>query len=129
MIDPGSRYLFLVILASLRVFNSCQDLGSSASEETGIQGQVYSITTPGPVPEGWTPPPLERVSTIVVLDVNRKHVKEFATDEKGRFKTYLQPGTYFLRVKESLIPAQTGPYVVMPGQILSVEAHYDSGMR
>jgi hypothetical protein len=69
------------------------------------------------------------VSTIIVLDPNRKTLKEFATDGKGKFETPLQPGTYYLRVKESMIPAETGPYVIQPGIFLTVEAHYDNGMR
>jgi len=69
------------------------------------------------------------VCTVIVLDTDRKLVKEFATDEKGRFKTSLQPGTYYLRVRKSRIPAETGPYEVRPGETVAVRAHYDNGMR
>jgi hypothetical protein len=125
------RFHFLLIsfLFMLIVWSGCRDSGSAPAEETGIVGQVYSIGTPGPVPIGWTPPPLERVSTIVVSNSGQLTVKEFPTDEKGRFKTELAPGTYFLRVKESFVPAETGPYTVTPGQFLTVEAHFDNGMR
>lgn len=119
----------LIRLLWLLVLTSCQDSGSILPLESGIEGQVYLISTPGPVPEGWTPPPLEMITTIVVLDGSRTIVKEFSTSAKGRFKTDLEPGTYFLRVKESPVPAETGPYVVKPGQMLTVGAHYDSGMR
>jgi hypothetical protein len=137
--EPGSSGLrvrrlklsFVVpaLLLPLVVFSSCEDPGSSLDVETAIQGQVYSIGAPGPVPINWTPPPLEMVCTVIVLDTDRKLVKEFTSDEKGRFKTSLRPGTYYLRVKESRIPAETGPYEVRPGEIVSVQAHYDNGMR
>jgi hypothetical protein len=107
----------------------CKDAGVSPAGDAWIQGQVYSIATPGPTPINWTPPPLESVSTIVVLDDSRKVVKEFRTDAKGKFQTSLPPGTYYLRVKESLLPAETGPYRVRPGERITVVAHFDNGMR
>lgn len=121
------QFVFLSI--SLLVISSCRDSGISPNVESGIQGKVYSIATPGPTPIDWTPPPLEAVSTIVVLDVNKTAVTEILTDDKGRFRASLPPGTYYFRVKESRIPAETGPYVVRPGEILAVVAHYDNGMR
>jgi hypothetical protein len=124
-----NKFFFLLIFLTLAIIVGCRDSGTSPIEDAGIQGQVYSISTPGPTPIGWTPPPLEIISTIVVLDTNKKLVKEFATDEKGRFKIFLPPGTYYLRVKESMIPAETGPYEVKRGEILLAEAHYDNGMR
>jgi hypothetical protein len=122
-------FVILALFLPLVVLSSCEDPGSSLDVETAIQGQVYSIGAPGPVPINWTPPPLEMVCTIIVLDTDRNLVKEFTTDEKGRFKTSLRPGTYYLRVKESRIPAETGPYEVRPGEIVTVRAHYDNGMR
>lgn len=122
-------FVILALVLPLVVLSSCEDSGSALDVETAIQGQVYSIGTPGPVPFNWTPPPLEMVCTIIALDTDRKLVKEFTTDEKGRFKISLQPGTYYLRVKESRIAAETGPYEVRPGEIVIVRAHYDNGMR
>jgi hypothetical protein len=124
-----SFFIILTLLIPLLIWSGCQDSGSSPSEKAGLQGQVYSIGTPGPVPNGWTPPLLEMVSTIIVLNSNRITVKELPTDETGRFKTQLPPGTYFLRVKESLVPAETGPYTLTAGELLTVEAHFDNGMR
>jgi hypothetical protein len=111
------------------VVGGCRDSGNAPLPMTGIQGQVYSIATPGPTPIGWIPPPLEQISTVLVLDSNHKQITEIITDDKGRFAVDLQPGTYYLRVKESLIPAETGPYVVTGGALVAVRAHYDNGMR
>lgn len=97
--------------------------------KTGIIGQVYSIGTPGPIPDDWTPPLLEAKSTIVVLDINRNLVKEFSTDEKGKFQTSLNLGVYFIKVKESRIPKETGPYILKEEEVIIVEAYYDNGMR
>ena len=113
----------------LSIFAGCRDTGVSIALDSGIDGQVYSIGSPGPIPVGWIPPPLETVSSIVVLDAAHRQMKEFATDGKGHFRTSLSPGTYFLRVKESLIPAETGPFDVTAGKVLSVAAYYDNGMR
>ncbi|MBM4160421.1 MAG: hypothetical protein FJ217_04895 [Ignavibacteria bacterium] len=119
----------LIGLLSLFVFSGCEDSGPVLPLESSIEGQVYSISTPGPIPEDRTLPRLEMITTILVLDASRTIVKEFRTNAKGRFKTHLEPGTYFLRVKESRIAAETGPFVVKPSQMLAVEAHDDSGMR
>ena len=121
--------LFLTLATIAVAVNSCNDSGSSPLPTAGMQGQVYSIATPGPTPEGWTPPPLEMISTIIVLDSNHKFLFEFLTDNKGRFTIELQPGTYYLRVKESRISSETGPYVVRARELTPVRAHYDNGMR
>jgi hypothetical protein len=117
----------LAIVAA--AMGGCHDSGSAPPLMSGIQGQVYSIATPGPTPVGWVPPPLEKISTVLVLDANHKLLIEVLTDYKGRFSIELQPGTYYLRVKESMIPAETGPYVVSTGELVTVRANYDNGMR
>jgi hypothetical protein len=123
-------FRFILSLAMVSAaMSSCNDSGNAPVPSTGIQGQVYSIATPGPTPVGWVPPPLEKISTILVLDSNHKFIFEVLTDNQGRFTVELEPGTYYLRVKESLIPAETGPYVVRAGELLSVRAHFDNGMR
>jgi hypothetical protein len=107
----------------------CVDFGTTPHQEAGMQGQVLLISTPGPILIGWVPPPLEQVNTIQILDAQRRNVMEGRTSNKGKFMISLQPGVYYLRVKESPIPAETGPYEVTSGKILTVEAHYDNGMR
>ncbi|MCX6144214.1 MAG: hypothetical protein NTZ35_13445 [Ignavibacteriales bacterium] len=119
-------FSFAIVAAAT---GGCSDSGNSPGLMTGIQGQVYSIAAPGPTPVGWVPPPLERISTVLVLDSNHRQITEVITDDEGRFALELQPGTYYLRVKESLIPTETGPYVVTTGALLTVRAHYDNGMR
>jgi len=124
--------LYPLIMACLLLFapwDGCKDSGSVLIDGTGIQGRVYSIATPGPTPIDWVPSPLEKISSVLVLDSNHKFIFEVFTDNKGRFTVELQPGTYYLRVKESMIPAETGPYVVRAGELLSVRAHHDNGMR
>jgi hypothetical protein len=123
-------FRFILSLASIMIaVGGCHDSGDTPLLVTGIQGQVYSIATPGPTPVGWVPPPLEIISTVLVLDSSHKLLIEVLTDNKGKFSVELQPGTYYLRVKESMIPAETGPYVLSAGELLTVRAHYDSGMR
>jgi hypothetical protein len=121
-------FVFSLAIAAAAM-GGCHDSGSALPLMSGIQGQVYSIATPGPTPVGWVPPPLEKISTVLVLDANHKLLIEVLTDYKGRFSIELQPGTYYLRVKESMIPAETGPYVVSTGELVTVRANYDNGMR
>jgi hypothetical protein len=137
--EPGSSGLrvrrlilsFVVpaLLLPLVVFSSCEDSGSNPSRDAVLQGQVFLISKPGPIPIGWVPPPLETVSTVLVLNTQRIVVKEASTDSKCRFSISIAPGTYYLRVKESPIPAETGPYAIPAGETRTAEAHYDNGMR
>jgi hypothetical protein len=119
--------LLLAVVSATLV--GCSDSWNAPDPMTGVSGQVYSIATPGPTPVGWVAPPLEKVSTILVLDSNHKSLVQALTDNKGKFTIGLEPGTYYLRVKESMIPAETGPHHVTAGELLSVRAHYDNGMR
>ncbi|MCX6134536.1 MAG: carboxypeptidase-like regulatory domain-containing protein [Ignavibacteriales bacterium] len=121
--------LILACIFVLAAWDGCKDSGSILDDDSGIEGQVFLISKPGPIPIGWIPPPLEQVNTIQVLDAQRKIVREAATSDKGKFIIPVQPGTYYLRVKESPITAETGPFVIAAGRYLIVEAHYDSGMR
>jgi hypothetical protein len=91
-------------------------------------GQVFSICVPS-FPSGWSPPPLEAVSTIVVLDANHLPITEIRTDNKGRFTISLPEGTYFISVKESPVRDETGPYSVKVGEMVSVTAHYQCAIR
>jgi hypothetical protein len=125
------RFHLLILACALLIsaWNGCKDSGSVVVDDTGIQGQVFLISAPGPIQIGWVPPPLEHLTTIQVLDVRRRIVRESETNEKGMFMILLQPGMYYLRVKESPIPVETGPYEVTSGKILTVQAHFDNGMR
>ena len=96
---------------------------------TLLQGQVLNLSHLGPIPIGWVPPPLEVVSTIIVLDENRKTIAHFPSDSKGKFLISLPEGIYYLRVKESPIPEETGPYILKKGQTTNAVAHFDNGMR
>jgi len=121
--------LILISLLLILMWNGCKDLGLSVVEETGITGQVYLISSPGPVPVNWSPPPFEQVSTIVVMNVQKNIVEQKQTSKTGEFMISLPAGTYYLRVKESPLPAETGPFEISSGRILTVQAHYDNGMR
>ncbi len=118
-----------VIALALTAHTASQTTPSTAfAGESGIQGQVYRVDAPA-VPLGWKPPPLRRVMTILVLDSLNATLNEIKTDSLGTFTILLPPGEYFLQVKESLLPAQTGPFVVPEGRIIQVEADYDGGLR
>ena len=117
--------LSLLVIISLNCHNS---EATSSNIQSGIEGRIYSIGAPAEQVD-WSPPPLERVSTIIILDNRQTVVKEISTDNQGRFSIILPPGVYSVRVKESPFPATTGPYTVSEGHIAAVEAHYDNGVR
>lgn len=118
-----------IVLALLALLMGCRDSGAETAPEAILRGQVLLISKPGPIPIGWIPPPLEQVSTVVILDAKRVHVREVMTDKRGSFSVSISPGTYYLRVKESPIPAETGPFLCTAGMSTFAEAHFDNGMR
>ena len=122
----------LLILASVVLISfteSCKDVGTAPVQSTGIMGQVLLISAPGPIPVGWVPPPLEQVNTIQVLNSERTLILEEKTSAKGTFTISLEPGMYYLLVKESPIRVETGPIFVIRGRMVVAQAHYDNGMR
>lgn len=118
-----------IAVLSLAVLAGCQDAGSAPDANAYLEGQVLLVSTPGPIPVGWVPPPYETACTILILNETKTIVKESATDSKGKFSIAVSPGTYYVRVKESRVPAETGPFVLVTGQTAKVEAHFDNGMR
>lgn len=120
---------FFIASTTLTLLIACRDLTPPTESESGLEGQVYSIGWPGPIPENWVPPPLETAVTVIVLDSDKNTFMEVQTDAKGRYFVVLAPGTYFLSVKESSVPAESGPFKLLHHQRLTVEAFYDNGMR
>ena len=107
----------------------CADTGTEFFPQSTLVGQVYSIGWPGPVPEGWTAPPLEQVVAVEVRDLELAVVAVAKTDAKGHFVIPIAAGHYTLRVKESPVPVQTGPFDVRSGECATAVAYYDNGMR
>jgi hypothetical protein len=124
------QFSFLLILCFCVVFMfSCQH-SIAPKTEGGIEGQIYEIGHAGGVPSGWTPPPLREVRTIVVSDNNKVGIHMLSSDSMGAFKISLQPGTYYLLVKDTTwLQEQNGPIVVEVNQIVSVKAYHDNRMR
>jgi hypothetical protein len=118
-----------MVLALLSLLPGCRDFGPESEPPAILRGQVYLISKPGPIPIGWIPPPLEQVNTIIVLSTEKDKVREVTTDSRGSFSFSIAPGTYYLRVKESPIPAETGPFLCTSGASTLAEAHFDNGMR
>ena len=119
------RGVFLASLLILATGFNCASV--TRTGKTGIQGGVYSKPNSVPFPTRHVATTLDRIHTISVLDSNRTVLKEFSTNGTGKFEILLPPGIYFLRVKDSPYPAQTGPFEVKEGVISTAEAHYDEG--
>jgi hypothetical protein len=94
-----------------------------------MNGQVYNLSHPGPIPIGWIPPPYEAVCTVIAQDIQKEIILEVKTDNRGKFQIMVPPGTYYLRVKESWFSSLTGPYSIREGEMIEVKAYFDNGMR
>lgn len=122
------RLIFLGV-SLLLLLTKCTEIIDDDFHLARIKGQVYSINTPGSIPDGWTPPPLEIVSTIVVMNDERRTLTEMKTNSKGYFSFEIPAGTYYLKVKESRIPNEAGPFKVQQDETIIVQVFYDNGMR
>ena len=123
----------LVGLILFFLLTNCTDptsLPTPTLAHSGIlNGQVYNLSHPGPIPIGWVPPPYEAVCTVIAQDIQQNIRLEVDTDSHGKFQILVPPGTYYLRVKESRLSSITGPYQLRDGETLEVKAYYDNGMR
>jgi hypothetical protein len=93
-----------------------------------ITGQVYNQSHPGPIPVGWSPPPLKQISTIRVLDINKNGLLEITSDINGSFQISLEPGTYYFSIKESPMQSITGPVLVHENDKITIQVFYNNGM-
>jgi hypothetical protein len=127
------RLVKIVLLFSFCLLTFCSDhivLGPLLKPETGtLQGQVYNLSHPGPIPIGWIPPAYETVCTVIAQDVNQRIIVESETNRHGKFYIILKEGVYYLRVKESNLSSETGPFNVRKGEVLEAKAYFDNGMR
>jgi hypothetical protein len=121
-------FLFAINLMTAFLLDCQKEELVSSNGESRLEGRVYSACM-AVVPIGWVPPPLERVFTIIVFDKRKNHFKEFSTDDKGKFSFLLPSGTYFVRVKESPRPTDSGPFQIRNGEIDSVAVYYNCGIR
>jgi hypothetical protein len=101
--------------------------------QSGIEGQVLiGPNCPGPVSSEDTncgDKPYQ--ATIAVLDSSGQQVTQFQSDEEGRFKVNLPPGTYTLKPQaDNPLPMAAEQTVeVQEGQFISVTIYYDTGIR
>jgi hypothetical protein len=125
--------LSIPVILFFSVHTACTDLNSLPTlplKYPGVlQGQVYNLSHPGPIPINWIPPPYETVCTVIIQDVDKGINLEVNTDNKGKFRATVQDGIYYLRVKESILSSVTGPYHALNGETLEVKAYFDNGMR
>ena len=128
-----SYSLSIVSLISMFFLCSCWNLPDGSEPTMGmcyIDGQVYNLSHAGPVPVGWTPPPLTQISTIRLLNNNKDFLEEHLTFSDGSFSYAVNPGTYYVSVKESPVHFETGPITLgRKGDAVNVKVYYDNGMR
>jgi len=65
---------------------------------------------PDPIPDGWFPPPLKQVKTIIITNESKVILFETKTDSTGSVCIYnLVEGTYYFGLKESPFQFLVGP--------------------
>lgn len=127
---PLISFSTVIILILISACTEPVLLPAPNQSHTGIlKGQVFNLSHPGPIPIGWIPPPYENICVVIAEDVDKGIHIESLTDIKGKFLITLQPGTYYLRVKDSMLSSVTGPYYLHEGEILEAKANFDNGMR
>ena len=122
------------------VATACGDIGISATTPappSGIKGTVILGPTcpvvgePGsfnPVPSACLTP---YAAQMVVLDDENKVVAHIASSGDGTFKVDIAPGDYIVTPasNESYPIAQPVSVTVVPGQYVTVQINYDTGIR
>ena len=123
----------LFIICLFTIFSLCTNCTESPSLSTPsvsgvITGQVFNQSHPGPIPVGWSPPPLKQISTIRVLDINKNGLLEITSDINGSFHISLEPGTYYFSVKESPMQSITGPIQLHENNKITIQVFYNNGI-
>lgn len=127
MLRPSSVRCVLVALISTACSTALAD-----TPKSGIEGQVFIGPTCPVVVEGSPCPDRPFQATITILDSRGVRVRQFQTDEQGRFQIPLKPGTYTLVPEPSdiLVPhADPESVQVREASYTEVTVSYDSGMR
>src|SRR5215207_181791 len=121
---------FILMLLMLAILTACS-ASSSTTPESGVEGQVLI----GPVcpveQQGETCPDRPYQATLTVNNPKGEKIVQIETDEDGKFKIPLEPGSYVL-VPESIdmIPfASEQPFTVAEGKYTQLTVAFDSGIR
>lgn len=137
MSNHHHRCYFWAIVVVALMLGACRGgLPSAASSSpavgsSGIEGQIF-IGPVSPVTREGDPEVKPFRAALIVKSDNGKAVTRFQTDEQGRFRVPLQPGTYLL---VPVVPEQGGPWAIPQaisvddGKFTHVEISYDSGIR
>ena len=130
---------FLAIVACVAL--GCDTLGISANTPTppsGIKGTVVlgptcpvggDTSQTGAVPSACLTP---YAAQLVVLDSENKVVKRISSGNDGTFQVDLDPGDYVIAPAsgtDSYPIAQPVSVTVAPGQYVTVQINYDTGIR
>jgi hypothetical protein len=106
----------------------------TAAVESGIEGRaVISPIRPGPARQGQPDTVGFKTTLVVWRAADGIEVTRFETGPDGRFRVALAPGLY--KIGQNQQTGRLGPrageqaVTVLSGQFVSVEIHFDSGIR
>jgi len=130
-LDKSGR-IFRLVPSLEPVFKGLPTHPPGTPGASGILGQVLvGPACPGPVSADNPCPDQPMQATISVLGENGEAVMQFQSDSGGFFQVELPPGRYVL-LPESPGKLPIGieqEVVVLAGQYLEIQIHYDNGIR
>jgi hypothetical protein len=102
-----------------------------ATINSGVEGQVFIGPLCPVVQQGQECPDQPYQATLVVSNSNGREIVKVQTDEQGRFKIPLEPGTYILHPESpNVMPfAAEQTFRVETDKFTQLTIHYDSGIR
>jgi hypothetical protein len=127
----GLAGIFL-LLAIAFLFGVSARMKAETAPGTGIEGSVrISPTHGGPVKEG-EPDSAPLSNAAIIIEGATGSTKTITTDDQGRFKIELAPGTYSLRTEKTGMRGRgcgVKDIEVSAGKFKQVELKCDTGMR
>jgi len=122
----------LLLFIFLFTIISCNRKTTRENLTSGIEGQVLLGPMTAVVTEN-SKPDQPYQATINVLDSTRKEITQIETDEEGRFKIPLEPGSYILSPVAQNPPLPPTPEEkkvrVKEGEYSQVIVRFDTGIR
>jgi hypothetical protein len=119
-----------IVVAAVLLLAGCGGEGSSgrSSDSAELSGVVMIGPTPGPCMANT---PCSRPARHVELEFKRSGQSPVSvtTDEQGRYKVQLEPGTYRVRAVAYPLPATIQPTTVTVEDDARVNIEIDSGVR
>jgi hypothetical protein len=127
-----ANFIFLLLLIIFAI-TSCSNRPKTEELSSGITGQVLLGPMTAVVRSDKIVPDKPYQAKIKILDEKREFITEFETDEEGKFRIPLAPGTYIISPvapKPNIPPyPEEKTVTVEDGIFLETKVLFDTGIR